>query len=121
MKRSFDERVKELKEQLDKRPSMCKHCKLKTHNEKVEYVCGKTERETFFGVKSEKCCGDCDLYEKDFPEMLKDSIFSALRGEISKLKAEPKKLDAMDTEEAWKNGYYQCRKEVLKTIDELIK
>lgn len=121
MKQSFDERVKDLKKQLDERPSMCKCCKLKTHNGKAEYVCGKTERVTFFGVKTEKCYGDCNLYEKDFPEMFKDSIFSALKSAISKLEAEPKKLETTDAEEAWEIGYYQCTKDVLKTIDELSK
>lgn len=47
MKQSASERVRELKKNLDSRPSMCKHCKLKTDNGNMEYICDRTERHTF--------------------------------------------------------------------------
>lgn len=119
MKQSIDERVKELKKHLDSRPSMCKHCKSRTDNGNMEYICGRTERHTFFGVKADKCYGDCGLYEKDIPEMVEDTIYFMLKKQIEKLKPETQKTETENDVKLFESGYLQCQKDVLKIVDKL--
>ena len=119
MKRSIDERVKELKKHLDSRPSMCKHCKSKTDNGNMEYICGRTEKHTFFGVKADKCYGDCDLYEKDIPEKVEDTIYFMLKKQIEKLKPETQKTETDSDIKSFESGYLQCQKDILKIVDEM--
>lgn len=121
MKQSIEERVKELKKHLDSRPSMCRHCKSNTDNGNMEYICGRTERHTFFGVKADKCYGDCELYEKDFSEKMEDTIFAALKNKINKINSEPPKTETTGNAEMWESGYLQCKNDVLMIIDELSK
>lgn len=117
MEQIIEERIKK---QLDARPSNCKHCKLEIANGNAEYICERTERHTLFGVKAEKCYGDCDLYEKSFPEMFKDTIFCALKSEIGKIKPELPKSETTDNSEIWESGYMKCKNDVLKIIDSLM-
>lgn len=119
MKKSVTERVREFEKQLDNRPSNCKHCTLKIDNGKAEYICKRTEKQTFFGTKAEKCSGDCDLYEKSFPEMLEDTIYYMLKRQIEKLKVEPENNEEEKNKELFKNGYLQCQKDVLEIIDKM--
>ena len=121
MKQSIDDRVKELKKHLDSRPSMCKHCKSNTDNGNMEYICDRTERHIFFGVKADKCYGDCELYEKDFPEKMEDMIFALLKNKINKMNSEPPKTETTENMEMWESGYLQCKNDVLMIIDELSK
>lgn len=121
MGKSFDERIKELRNHLNNRPSMCKHCKSKTDDGNMEYICDRTERHTFFVTKADKCYGDCDLYEKDFPEIMEDTIFSILKSKVRKMKSEPPKSETTGNSEIWESGYLQCKNDVLEFIDELIK
>lgn len=119
MKQSVDERVKELKKHLDSRPSMCKHCKSNTDNGNMEYICGRTERHTFFGVKADKCYGDCDLYEKSFPEILEDTIYGTLKNQIEKLKVKPENNKTEINAESFESGYLQCQKDVLEIVEKM--
>lgn len=119
MKQSIEERVKELKKHLDSRPSMCKHCKSNTDNGNMEYICGRTERHTFFGIKADKCYGDCDLYEKDFPEKMEDMIFAALKNKINKINSEPPKTETTENAEIWESGYLQCKNDVLQIVEKM--
>ena len=73
-KEEFSERMNEIKKQLGSRPSNCKHCKLFTDRKNPEWICGRTESQTFFGTKAEKCLGDCADYEKGIGELCRDLI-----------------------------------------------
>lgn len=116
-RQSISERVKELQRQLDNRPSNCRHCKLKLNDGNAEYICEKTEKHTLFGIKSDKCYGDCELREKDFPEMYRDMIFEIIKTKIKNrdIKPQPPELTA-DNLQSWMNGYSQCEKDILKII-----
>ncbi len=100
---------------------MCKHYKSNTDNGNMEYICGRTERHTFFGVKADKCYRDCELYEKDFPEKMEDTIFVVLKNKINKIKSEPPKTETTENMEMRERGYLQCKNDVLMIIDELSK
>lgn len=119
MKQSASERARELKKHLDSRPSMCKHCKSRTDSRNMEYICGRTERHTFFGTKADKCHGDCGLYEKSFPEMLEDTIYGILKGQIEKLKADSANNETEGNAELFESGYLQCQKDVLEIIEKM--
>lgn len=119
MKQNVTERVREFEKQLDRRPSNCKHCELKIDNGKAEYICKRTEKQTFFGTKAEKCYGDCDLYEKSFPEMFEDTIYGMLKSQIEKLKVKPENNETEINAESFESGYLQCQKDVLEIIDKM--
>lgn len=121
MKQSISERVEKLKIQLDNRPSRCKHCKLEIDNCVAKFICDRTERHTFFGVKADKCYGDCDLYEKDIPEMIEDTIYFILKKQIEKLKPEKQNSEAENDVKLFESGYLQCQKDILKIVDEFSK
>jgi hypothetical protein len=119
MKQSASERARELKKHLGSRPSMCKHCKSRADSRNMEYICGRTERHTFFGTKADKCHGDCGLYEKSFPEMLEDTIYGILKGQIEKLKADSANNETEGNAELFESGYLQCQKDVLEIIEKM--
>lgn len=64
-KEEFSKRMNEIKKQIDSRPSNCKLCQPRFRDGETEYICARTERETFFGTKADKCYGDCEHYEKN--------------------------------------------------------
>lgn len=113
------ERVKRLEHQLNNRPSNCKHCKLKVENGESEYICARTERQTFFGTKAERCVGDCTAYEKGMPELCRDVFLSALKRAITDRKVDVPKCETMENLQSWMNGYSQCHRDILKIIDNL--
>lgn len=121
MKQNAMERVREFEKRLDRRPSNCKHCELKTDNGKAEYICKRTEKQIFFGTKAEKCYGDCDLCEKSFPEILEDAIYAMLKSQIKKMKAETINNKAEGDKELFESGYSQCQKDVFEIIDKMRK
>lgn len=122
-RKTIEERVRELEKQLDNRPSNCKHCELKLENGNAEYTCKKKERQTLFGVKTEKCYGDCEFYEKDFPELYRDMIFEMIKSEIGKrnVKQQVSEIEKSNDVQSWEKGYLQCQSDILKIISELQK
>lgn len=117
----FSERMEKIRKQRDSRPSNCKHCKLSVDEEKVEWICGRTERQTFFGARAEKCRGDCVDYEKGMGELCRDVFLSALKSAVAKRTVEPPKCDTMENLQSWMNGYAQCQRDILGIIDILLK
>lgn len=111
MKKTIEERVRELEKQLDNRPSKCKHCEIKLENGNAEYTCKKKERKTFFGIKTEKCYGDCEFYEKNFPEMQKDMIFEIIKEKIRKINAKLKtpELETAENLKSWEKDICNVR------------
>lgn len=120
-KEEFSERMEKIRKQLDSRPSNCKHCKLSVDREKSEWICGRTERQTFFGVKSEKCRGDCTNYEKGVGELFWDMLLSAIKGKIKNRKAQLPEFETMENLQSWMNGYSQCQRDVLGIVDSIEK
>lgn len=118
-KEEFSERMNEIKKQLGSRPSNCKHCKLFTDRKNPEWICGRTESQTFFGTKAEKCLGDCADYEKGIGELCRDMMLCAFRSKIKNFKAEPP-CDTMENLKSWMNGYAQCQRDILGIIDSLV-
>lgn len=119
-KEEFSKRMNEIKNQLDRRPSNCKQCQPRFRDGETEYICAKTEKQTLFGTKAERCYGNCEHYEKNMGELGIDMILSAIKGKITKRKVEPPKSDTMENLQSWMNGYAQCQRDILGIIDSLV-
>lgn len=117
----FSERMKKIRKQLDSRPSNCKYCQPRFRDGETEYICARTERQTLFGTKAEKCYGDCENYEKDMVELFGDMLLSAVKNKIKKYEVWPPKFDTMDNMQSWMNGYSQCQRDILEIIDSIEK
>lgn len=115
----FSERMEKILKQRDSKPSNCKHCQLRFRDGETEYICARTERQTFFGTKAEKCYGDCEHYEKNMGELFRDMLLSAIKGKIKNHKAHLPKCDTMDNLQSWMNGYSQCQRDILEIIDSI--
>lgn len=120
-KEEFSKRMNEIKKQLDSRPSNCKLCQMRFRDGEIEYICARTERETFFGTKAEKCYGDCEHYEKNMGELFMDMIFSAVKGKIKNHKMQLPEFETMESLQLWMNGYVQCQRDILGIIDSIEK
>lgn len=107
-KEEFSERMEKIRKQLDSRPSNCKHCQPRFRDGETEYICARTEKQTLFGTKAEKCYGDCENYEKNMGELFRDMLFSAVKGKIKNHKAQLPEFETMDDLQTWMNGYSQC-------------
>lgn len=120
-KEEFSERMNEIRKQLGSRPSNCKHCQMRFRDGETEYICARTERETFFGTKAEKCYGDCEHYEKNMGELFMDMIFSAVKGKIKNHKVQLPESETTENLQSWMNGYAQCQRDILGIIDSIEK
>lgn len=120
-KEEFSERMEKIRKQLDSRPSNCKQCQPRFRDGETEYICAKTERQTLFGTKAEKCYDDCENYEKNMGELFRDMLLSAIKGKIKNHKVQLPKFDTMDNMQSWMNGYSQCQMDILEIIDSIEK
>lgn len=120
-KEEFSERMEKIRKQLDSRPSKCKQCQPRFRDGETEYICAKTERQTLFGTKAEKCYGDCENYEKNMGELFRDMLLSVVKGKIKNYKAQIPEFETADTMPSWMNGYSQCQRDILEIIDSIEK